>query len=102
VYGWKDYYKPVIKKTMHAPENVVAAYKGKYFFQGDTATFSGDGGSYWLQINNGDKMNVHFSSVDEFFTNDIPLVFKFEKDGKGTVTGFYFMQGGQKRVVKRL
>jgi CubicO group peptidase (beta-lactamase class C family) len=101
-YGWKDYYKPVIKETITTPESVVPSYKGKYFFQGDTATFSGEGGSYWLQINNGDKMKVHFSSIDEFFTSDIPLIFKFEKDEKGNVTGFYFVQGGQRRIVKRL
>jgi hypothetical protein len=47
-------------------------------------------------------MKVHFSSVDEFFTSDIPLIFKFEKDEKGSVTGFYFIQGGQRRIVKRL
>jgi CubicO group peptidase (beta-lactamase class C family) len=102
VYAWKDYYKPVTKETIPAPESVVGAYKGMYFFQGDTATLTGDRGSYWLQINKGDKMKVHFSSADEFFTEDIPLVFKFEKDEKGTVTGFYFMQGAQKRVVRKL
>ena len=80
VYGWKDYYKPVVKETIPVPEDVVGAYKGTYFFQGDTAAFSGDVGSYWLHFNNGDKMKVYFSAVDEFFTTDIPLVFKFEKD----------------------
>lgn len=102
VYGWKNYYKPVVKKIMDIPDSLLENYTGNYFLQGDSISISRKGKQLVMTINNTETFNLFFSSPDEFFTTEIPLEFKFEKDKQDKIKGFYFKQGGQEVRVKRL
>jgi CubicO group peptidase (beta-lactamase class C family) len=102
VYGWKNYYKPVVKKIVDVPDSLLESYTGNYILDADSINISKKGKQVSITINRNETFNLYFSSSDEFFTTEIPLEFKFEKDVPGRVTGFYFKQGGQEVRVRKL
>ncbi len=102
VYGWKDFYKQVVKKVVNIPDSLIKAYEGNYFLNRDTINISKKGNEVLLIINRSEIFNIYFSSADEFFSKEIPLEFKFEKDKDGKVQDFYFKQGEQELRAKRL
>jgi CubicO group peptidase (beta-lactamase class C family) len=102
VYGWKDYYKPVRKKLVSISDILFNTYAGNYFLQGDTINISRKGNEYFLIINNSQTFKINFSSDTEFFSIAIPIIFTFEKDGRGKVKDFYFKQGKQELRAGKL
>ena len=102
VYGWKDYYKPVVKKLVTVADSLLDAYAGNYFLDGDTINISRKGNEILLTINRVQEFKLYFSSPEDFFTKDIPLEFRFEKDAAGKVKDFYFKQGIREMRAKRL
>jgi CubicO group peptidase (beta-lactamase class C family) len=102
VYGWKDFYKPVLKKTMPVPDSLFALYAGKYLWNRDTMTISRQGNADYISFTPIEKYRIYFTSVDEFFSKEISLDLKFEKNETGKVTGFYFIDNGKKQVMKKL
>jgi len=102
VYGWKDYYKPVIKKIVSISDSVFNKYAGNYFLDGDTINISEKGNEYFLTVNNSQTFKINFSSDTEFFSISIPIIFTFEKDEQGEVKDFYFKQGKQELRAKKL
>lgn len=102
VYGWKDFYKPVMKKTVTVSDSLFAIYAGKYLFNGDTMTLSRQGSVDYLSFTPTEKYKVYFTAPDEFFNKEFPLDLKFEKDKAGKVIGFYFIEDGQKMMLKKL
>ncbi|MDP9230674.1 MAG: beta-lactamase family protein, partial [Bacteroidota bacterium] len=102
VYGWKDYYKPVVKKIVPVADSLLDAYAGDYFLDGDTLSISRKGNEVSLIVNRSQTFNLYFSSPEDFFTNEIPLEFRFEKDAAGKVKDFYFKQGDQEMRATRL
>ena len=102
VYGWKDYYKPMKKKVVTINDALFKSYSGNYFLFGDTISVSRKGNEYFLIINNRRNFDMHFSSDTEFFSKQLKLEFKFEKDEKGRVNSFYFKEGSEELRAKRL
>jgi CubicO group peptidase (beta-lactamase class C family) len=102
VYGWKDYYKPIRKKVVAISDSLFAAYAGNYVLDKDTISISRKGNEYFLIINNRRTFDIHFSSDIEFFSKQLTLEFKFEKDEQGKVKDFYFKDGNQELRAKRL
>jgi CubicO group peptidase (beta-lactamase class C family) len=102
VYGWKDFYKPVMKKTVTVSDSLFASYAGKYLFNGDTITLSRQGNVDYLSFTPTEKYKLYFTAPDEFFNKEFPLDLKFEKDKAGKVVGFYFMEDGKKMLLKKL
>ena len=102
VYGWKDYYKPSVKKIVPVADSLLDAYVGNYFLDGDSINISRQGSEVLLTVNHIQTSRIYFSSPEDFFTRDINLEFKFERDAAGKVKGFYFKQGAQEVRAKRL
>jgi CubicO group peptidase (beta-lactamase class C family) len=102
VYGWKDYYKPVRKKVVRISDSLFDTYAGNYSLEGDTISISRKGNGYFLTINNRRTFNIYFSSATDFFSKEISIEFKFEKDEQGKVKDFYFKDGNQEVRAKRL
>ncbi len=102
VYGWKDFYKPAIKKTVPVADSVFAKYIGTYFIGRDTMKIFREGNADYMSFAPEEKYKLYFTSADEFFSREIPLDLKFEKDETGKITGFYFTDDGKKQVVKKL
>jgi CubicO group peptidase (beta-lactamase class C family) len=102
VYGWKNYYKPVVKKIVPVADSLLDAYAGNYFLDGDTINISRKGNEVLLIVNRIQTFTIYFSSPEDFFTKDISLELRFEKDAEGKVKDFYFKQGDKENRAKRL
>jgi hypothetical protein len=102
VYGWKDYYKPIKKKVVGISDSLFNGYAGDYLLNKDTISINRKGNEYDLIINRSRVFRIYFSSDTEFFSKQLNLELKFEKDEKGRVKDFYFKDGGQELRAKRL
>jgi CubicO group peptidase (beta-lactamase class C family) len=102
VYGWKDFYKPVMKKAVAVSDSLFALYTGKYLFNGDTMKLYRQGSTDYISFTPTEKYKIYFTAPDEFFSKEINVDLKFEKDKSGKIIGFYFMQDGQKMMLKKL
>ena len=102
VYGWKDFYKPAVKKPMAVSDSLFALYAGKYLFNGDTMTLVRQGNTDYISFTPTEKYKIYFTAPDEFFSKEINVDLKFEKDKAGKIIGFYFMENNKKILLKRL
>ena len=102
VYGWKDYYKPIVKKIITPAPDVLAGYNGDYLAAGDTLTLSNTGGQSFFTINRSEVFQIYYTAGEGFFAKELSFAFSFEKDATGKLTGFYFMQGNKKITAVKL
>jgi CubicO group peptidase (beta-lactamase class C family) len=102
VYGWKDFYKPVIKTVFALPDSLLNAYTGNYLLDDDSISIQRKGNQLLLRLNNVEEFRMYFSSPAEFFMTDLPLEFRFEKDAAGKVSAFFLKQGGREMRAGRL
>lgn len=102
VYGWKDFYKPVMKKIKPLADSLFANYTGMYTIDGDTLSLVRQGNTDYVIFAPTEKYKIYFTADDEFFSKEMPIDLKFEKNGAGKITGFYFINEGQKQLVKKI
>jgi CubicO group peptidase (beta-lactamase class C family) len=102
VYGWKDYYKPIRKKVVAISDALFNGYAGNYVLNKDTISISRKSNEFFLIINRSQTFRIYFSSDTEFFSKQLNLELKFEKDEQGRVKDFYFKDGNQELRAKRL
>ncbi|MBE0679188.1 MAG: serine hydrolase, partial [Bacteroidales bacterium] len=88
VYGWKDYYKPVLKTVVDVDEAVLDSYAGKYEAGGDVFTIKREGSNLMISPYPDFWVNVYFTSDVDFFVREFEGDQKFVVDAKGKVTGF--------------
>jgi len=93
VYEWKEYYKPVVKKIVSVADTIIDEYSGDYFLNGDTIHIGRERNEVLLTVNRSEVHKIYFSSPEDFFSKDIAIEFRFEKDAVGKVKDFYFKQG---------
>jgi CubicO group peptidase (beta-lactamase class C family) len=102
VYGWKDYFKPVIKTALSLPDSLLDAYTGNYVLREDSIRITRTGKQLVLHVNNSESFTMYFSGEKEFFMRDLPMEFRFERDASGKVTAFYKKQGGNELRGRKL
>src|SRR6478752_5325690 len=102
VYGWKDYYKPLVRKAIAVTPAMINAYAGNYALDKDTVNISMSGGRPELIVNNSEHYPIYFSTEQDFFSTELPFDLKFEKDADGKVTNIYFKSNGREMRAKRL
>jgi CubicO group peptidase (beta-lactamase class C family) len=88
VYGWKDYYKPVMKTVVEVDESILEKYVGQYEAGGDVFTVKKEGKKLFISPYPGIWVNVYFTSDVDFFVREYEGSQKFVVDDKGTVAGF--------------
>jgi len=88
VYGWKDYYKPVLKTVIDLEEAVLEKFVGKYEAGGDVFTIKREGSKLMISPYPDFWVNVYFTSDVDFFVREYKSVMKFVTDADGKVTGF--------------
>ncbi len=88
VYGWKDYYKPVLKTVVDVDETVLERYIGKYQAGGGVYTIKKEGRKLLISPYPGFWVNMYFTSEVDFFVREFEGDQKFVIDDKGKVTGF--------------
>lgn len=88
VYGWKDYYKPVIKTVVEVDEVILESYTGAYEAGGSTFTVKREGNRLLINPYPGIWIKAYFTSDTDFFVRESRDEMKFVTDDKGKVTGF--------------
>ena len=88
VYGWKDYYKPVLKTVIDVDEAVLDRYVGKYEKAGGYYTIKREGRNLLVSPYPGFWVNLYFTSDVDFFVREFEGDLKFVIDAEGKVTGF--------------
>ena len=88
VYGWKDYYQPVLKTVVDVDEAVLDRYVGKYEAEGEVTTIRREGRNLLISPYPGCWVNVYFTSDVDFFVREYEGDLKFIIDAEGKVTGF--------------
>lgn len=96
VYGWKNFYNPVVKEEVVPQQNLAARYVGSYSFNpqsGQRITVSASDSRLWF--NDGANVwQMHFSAPGEFFFTEVPYnVHRFTFDASGHVDGFEVITG---------
>lgn len=87
VYNWKDFYTPILQKSIPVAETILQEYPGIYI-QGENFTNilkKKDG----LYLNsNGNSMKMYFSSDIDFFNKESQVLKQFTKNAAGAVNGY--------------
>jgi CubicO group peptidase (beta-lactamase class C family) len=92
VYKWKDYYKPVIKKVVEVPDELLDKYAGKYEFGKETVIIKKEGKDLLINAFGDLLWKMYFTSEIDFFVMEYKADMKFQISPEGKVTGF-FMNG---------
>ena len=88
VYGWKDYYQPVLKTVIDVDETILDRYVGKYQAGGNVYSIKREGRNLMISPYPDFWVNVYFTSEVDFFVREYEGEQKFVIDDKGKVTGF--------------
>ena len=88
VYGWKDYYQPVLKTVVDVDEAVLSRYVGKYEAGGQVTNIKLEGRNLLASPYPDFWVNVYFTSDTDFFVREFNGDMKFVTDAEGKVTGF--------------
>jgi len=88
VYGWKDYYQPVLKTVVDIDETLLDRYVGKYEVGEEVVKISREGKKLILNAYTDFYMDVNFTSETDFFVTELQADLKFMIDAEGKVTGF--------------
>ena len=88
VYGWKDYYQPVLKTVVEVDEAVLDTYVGKYGAEGEVTTIRREGRNLLISPYPGFWVTAYFTSDVDFFVREFNGDLKFIIDAEGKVTGF--------------
>ncbi len=87
VYGWKDYYKPVLKTVIDVDEAVLNRYAGKYEAGGQVTNIRREGRNLLISPFPGFWVNAYFTSNVDFFVRELQGDMKFVTDAEDKVTG---------------
>lgn len=88
VYGWRDYYNPVLKTVVYPNEAVLERYTGKYEAEGSSFSVRRERKKLQISPYPGIWVNAYFTSDTDFFVRESRGDMKFVVDPEGRVTGF--------------
>lgn len=88
VYGWKDYYKPVLKTVVDVDTAILDRYAGTYEAEGSAFTVKREGDILQISPYPGIWVKAYFTSDSDFFVRESQDEMKFVVNEKGQVTGF--------------
>ncbi len=87
VYGWKDYYQPVIKNVIDIDESLLDKYTGKYKIEETVINIKKSENDLLLNAFGDAFWKVYFTSDSDFFVKQYRADLRFMTDAKGNVTG---------------
>lgn len=98
VYGWKDFYKPVFKKTIKVPNEILDSYVGVYQLGPDfDLTVKRVGDQLMVEPTNQQILVLHAEEQARFFVKEVEATIEFVKDDTGKVFKMIVHQNGSAR-----
>ena len=96
VYGWKDFYKPVIKTVVTVSDTILASYVGQYQMAPTfNLTVIKTGNQLQVEPTGQEIVKIYPESDTKFFLTIIDAQIDFLKDEKGVVTKLILHQNGK-------
>lgn len=103
VYGWPDFYKPVIKKLAKVPDSVSSAYLGKYEVRPQfIVTITRENGQLMGEAPGQGKLELYPESENKYFVKSADIQLEFIKNESGVVDRMIVHQNGGKMPAKKL
>jgi hypothetical protein len=103
VYGWKDFYKPIIKQVVAVPEKLLATYAGDYELAPNfILTITNELGGLMSQATGQGKSALLAETETKFFPKAFEAQLEFVKDDLGKVTKLILVQNGRKTEAKKI
>jgi CubicO group peptidase (beta-lactamase class C family) len=88
VYGWKDYYQPVLKTVVEVDKAILDTYVGKYEAEDNVTNIRRKGRNLLISPYPGFWATAYFTSDVDFFVREFEGDLRFITDAEGKVTGF--------------
>jgi len=102
VYGWEEFYKPVIKNLVTLPNGVLEKYAGAYDMNGVPLSVVWRDGGLALRVPRGLYYPLLFTAETEFFVYEVNLSGSFQKNKEGKFdTLFLHTAGGEEKAIKK-
>lgn len=103
VYGWKEFYKPVYKKTVAVPETIMQEYVGVYMGAPDRFVNIMKREDGYYQFADGNYSKMYFTSETDCFNMEVSSEKHFTRNAAGRVDGYIrTADGTQLKMVKML
>lgn len=103
VYGWKDFYKPVIKKPVAVSEEVLNKYAGTYHLDTDTFSILKENGGLALKPKGfPSSWALVFTSEKEFFIKELTGDWIFNINSNGKIEGVTWKQSNRDQKALRI
>jgi CubicO group peptidase (beta-lactamase class C family) len=96
VYQWKDFYTPVIKKTVTVPADTLQTYVGQYQLGQTTLTITKVGNALYLADQpSGPAIRMYFTDSKTSFVYEVPAEIQFLKNSEGKIDTLLLKQNGR-------
>ncbi|WP_247232295.1 serine hydrolase [Telluribacter sp. SYSU D00476] len=101
VYGWKDFYKPVIKRVVQVPDEILDTYVGEYELTPEfRLQIRREGHGLKVQATNQPAFDLFAEEPTKFFLKEVPAQLEFVKDSSA-VNSLLLHQNGHSRSARR-
>ncbi|MGV3588826.1 MAG: serine hydrolase [Adhaeribacter sp.] len=96
VYGWKDFYKPVVRKVVQVADEVLDTYVGEYELNPQLkVAIMREGHALKTQITNQPVFDLFAEDQNKFFLKVVEARVEFLKDNTNKITKLVIHQNGQ-------
>jgi CubicO group peptidase (beta-lactamase class C family) len=103
VYGWKDFYKPVVRKTVTVPNEVLDSYVGEYELSPQMkVVISRRDNTLYAQGTGQGEVGLYPEANNKFFLKVVDANIEFISDNTGKITKFILHQSGQTMDAKKV
>jgi CubicO group peptidase (beta-lactamase class C family) len=104
VYGWKDYYRPMIRQLADVPQDVLDAYVGVYLFNPQVRlVITRNGNSLVGKATGQPEVELFAESQNKFFIKEVDAQVEFVKDsGSGEITQLILHQAGHSIPARKI
>ena len=102
VYGWKDFYKPVVRKTVVVPTEVLDSYVGEYELNPQfKLTIVRRGDALFAQATGQGEVALYPEAPDKFFLKVVDASVDFISES-GKITKLVLHQNGQNSDARKV
>ena len=103
VYGWKDFYKPIVRKTITVGPEVLDGYIGEYELAPEfKITIRRDGTMLLAKATNQPEIKLYAEEQNKFFVKEVEAKIEFVKDDAGKISKLILHQNGQNMDGKKI
>src|SRR5687768_6654891 len=103
VYGWRDFYKPVVRKTVAVAPEVLDEYVGEYDLAPEfKITIRRDGAMLLAKATNQPEIKLYAEEQNKFFIKEVEAKVEFVKDDSGKINKLVLHQNGRDMDGKKI